>query len=159
MFYRNKFMNTNGLKKITKRKRQSRPNTLIFSGLIFIFLPVASYFYLAYEIQVSFHSPLILFSRLNLVEIILLFLPLAVGVGLFSTKKWGWWLFLIYGISLILYNLYVLKISPDLLNISAALQSIFGVATVYYFTQKDISAPYEDGTHAAGGCKSETQLK
>ena len=135
-------MNTNGLKKITKRKRQSRPNTLIFSGLIFIFLPVASYFYLAYEIQVSFHSPLILFSRLNLVEIILLFLPLAVGVGLFSTKKWGWWLFLIYGISLILYNLYVLKISPDLLNISAALQSIFGVATVYYFTQKDISAPY-----------------
>ena len=75
-------------------------------------------------------------------EIILLFLPLAVGVGLFSTKKWGWWLFLIYGISLILYNLYVLKISPDLLNISAALQSIFGVATVYYFTQKDISAPY-----------------
>jgi hypothetical protein len=79
---------------------------------------------------------------LNLLEIILLLIPLAVGVGLLATKKWGWWLFMVYGVSLSFYNLYVLAVSPNFINLSATLQSILGIATVFYFTQKDISAPY-----------------
>lgn len=128
--------------KFKRRVRLARPKTLVFFGIIFLLLPFCNYAGVAYQTGINFTFPIIVLSQLQLPALILILLPIPVGIGLLFVKKWGWWLFLMYSILLIMYNLYVILTEPEVYNIGAIVQSILGCAAVFYFVNKDISAPY-----------------
>ena len=125
-----------------RRKRIKRPLTLVLFGLFFLLLPIYNYFGLAFKYQIH---PSLVFRTLqvtNSIELLLLFLPIAVGLGLLIVSKWGWWLFLTFASSLVFYNLYSIMQNPVLANVSALAQTIILMGGIFYFLRKDISAPY-----------------
>ncbi|MCE9501511.1 MAG: PilZ domain-containing protein [Leptospira sp.] len=125
-----------------QRKRLARPKTLIIFGLIFLIFPVINYFNLCSRYGIKYYN-LFQFIRLTGVTAsFLTFFPVIVGIGLLNIKKWGFWLFLFYAPILIFYNLYTIIKSPIAFNVVALLQAVIGTYAVYYFTRKDISAPY-----------------
>lgn len=129
-------------KVIIKRTRLARPKTLVFFGIIFLLLPILNYFGAVAQTGIKYTFPLLVLKQLPFLAKILLLLPIPVGIGLLLVKKWGWWLFQIYAVILILHNIYVMIAQPDLYNLGAIFQTILGCAAVFYFAKKDISAPY-----------------
>lgn len=128
--------------KLDSRIRLNRPFSLTLFGLIFLFLPILNYFQIVYNLKINVYRPSQFFYSLNFFEIVLLFLPLLVGTGLLLVKKWGYWFFLIYSGLIISYNIFTLGVTPGAFNLGVLARTIFGVLAVYYFTRKDISAPY-----------------
>ncbi|MEM7180287.1 MAG: PilZ domain-containing protein [Spirochaetota bacterium] len=125
-----------------RRQRIKRPLTLVVFGIFFLLLPIYNYFGLAYKYQI--HPKLFLraFVVFNAIELFLLFLPIAIGIGLLMVSKWGWWLFLTFATSLVIYNTYSLAIDPVMVNMSALLQTMILMGGIFYFLRKDIAAPY-----------------
>ncbi|MCE9501838.1 MAG: PilZ domain-containing protein [Leptospira sp.] len=79
---------------------------------------------------------------MSYIEILFLFIPFIIGLGILLVKKWGWWLFLIYSVFLIIYNVQTIIFKPVFVNISALAGTLFGIGALLYFIRKDISAPY-----------------
>ena len=125
-----------------RRRRIRRPWTLLFFGIAFLLLPFLNYLGITSQLQISPQMPVVALKLLNPVELILLFTPILVGIGLLAVKRWGWWLFLAYAVVLIVHNIYALARSPGYYNAGALIQTILGVAAVLYFVRRDISAPY-----------------
>ena len=82
------------------------------------------------------------FAHENLPSILLIFTPIIVGIGILKVEKWGWWAFLLYSICLICYNIYAIHSNPVVYNYFALIETVFGVTSIIFFVQKDISAPY-----------------
>lgn len=78
----------------------------------------------------------------DIFAILLLLMAFVVGIGLLSVRRWGWYFFLFYASCLILYNMQVFYLSPKLENFIFLFNSLVGVFAVFYFSKKDISAPY-----------------
>ena len=72
---------------------------------------------------------------LNLVSVV-------VGIGLLMVKLWAWYLFLVYGIALVSYNLGILFLDKSVFTATPLVNSVVMVALIGYFLQKDVSAPY-----------------
>ena len=125
-----------------KRKRISRPKTLLFFGLFFLSIPIWNYFSVAYYNQVPITAVKLVFKNFQVIEILILISSLIVGIGLLLVKRWGWYSFLVYAALFILYNLYTLISNPILYNIGAFVQTLLGFLAITYFLRKDISAPY-----------------
>lgn len=125
-----------------RRKRHTIPKSLLVFGIIFLVMPIINYYSISVQTGIGFLHFQKVFSQINLVEAILLFASIPVGVGLLLVKRWGWWLFFIYSLSLIAYNLFLLVLSKDLFDLGVLLRTILGTLVVIYFSRKDISAPY-----------------
>lgn len=125
-----------------RRRRIRRPLTLVLFGLAFLFLPILNYLGMTNQMGVPLREVRTSFALLSPVELVLLLTPLAVGVGLLAVKRWGWWLFLGYACVLIAYNLYAVARTPGLYNAIALFNTVVGMAAVFYFVRRDISAPY-----------------
>ncbi len=125
-----------------RRRRIRRPWTLLFFGTAFLILPVVNYFGLTNQMKISPAMPLAVLKLLSTVELILLFAPIVVGIGLLSVKRWGWWLFLGYAAVLIVHNIFALVRAPGYYNAGALVETLLGVAAVIYFARRDVSAPY-----------------
>lgn len=125
-----------------KRKRLSRPKTLIIFGILFLLLPFLNYYFLSRQLGVSLKSFQIIFLYSDIFALILMLLPIPVGIGIINVKRWGWQLFLVYAGILILYNLQVFVFNFKLYNFVALFNSIIGILAILYFVRKDISAPY-----------------
>lgn len=125
-----------------RRRRIRRPLTLVIFGLAFLILPVFNYLGMTNQLGLPLAQIRASFSLLSSIEIALLLIPLAVGLGLLLVKRWGWWLFLGYAFVLILYNLYALIRTPGLYNSLALVNTVVGMVAVFYFLRKDVSAPY-----------------
>jgi hypothetical protein len=111
-----------------KRKRLSRPKTLVIFGILFLLLPFQNFRI------ILFHS--------DIFALFLMLLPIPVGIGIINVKRWGWQLFFVYASLLILYNLQVFVFNFKLYNFAALFNSIIGFVAIAYFARKDISAPY-----------------
>lgn len=127
---------------VEKRRRVKRPPSLVVFGLIFCVLPMINYFSLALKKSLPLTYPVFVIKALNTAELLLLFLPVIIGIGILMVRKWGWYLFLAYAAYLILYNLIDFFIESTIYNLIAVFQSFFGVIAIIFFTSKDISAPY-----------------
>ena len=127
---------------LKRRKRVSRPKTLLFFGLFFLSIPIWNYFSVAYYSSVPFSELKLVFKNFQVIELLILFGSLIVGTGLLLVKRWGWYGFLIYAGFFIFYNLYTLITNPIIYNVGAFFQTILGFTAITYFLRKDISAPY-----------------
>ncbi len=125
-----------------RRQRMKRPKTLLFFGVLFIILPLLNYLGLAFRFNLSLFQVKAILREIGKIEIILLLFPVLVGIGLILVKKWGWWLFLFYSITLILNNTITLIKDYHMYNIGALVQTVLAFAAIFYFLKKDISAPY-----------------
>lgn len=125
-----------------KRKRLSRPKTLVIFGVLFLLLPFLNYDLLSRQLGVSVQNFRIILFHSDLFALFLMLLPIPVGIGIINVKRWGWQLFLVYASLLILYNLQVFVFNFKLYNFAALFNSIIGFVAIAYFARKDISAPY-----------------
>ncbi len=126
-----------------RRKRVKRPVSLNVFGLLFlIVLPIYNYLGLAWRHGFEPAQPLLVFQHLNLVELVLLFLPILVGIGMLMVRNWGWWLFLIFSAGIISYDLYVFFSWPVVANAGALIQALLLAGAMFYFLRRDIAAPY-----------------
>lgn len=87
-------------------------------------------------------GPQSIFTRLYYTDVIVLCLYPVCSAGLFSVRKWGWWVFLGCSLALILYNVIVYIISP-MYNVVLLVVFNVGLAIVAgIFFRKHIIAPY-----------------
>lgn len=125
-----------------RRKRISRPLPVIVFGILFLILPFVNYINFAYHFQIPFESFVEVLNSVDVIAIILAVLPFAVGIGILLVKRWGWFLFLFYCVSVLIYNGVVSFSEPSEANILTLIQSALGFAAMFYFLKPDISAPY-----------------
>lgn len=125
-----------------RRRRLSRPVTLVVFGLAFLALPVINYFGVAYSLQYPPRFYRLVLAAMNPIEMALLVLPIPVGLGLLLVRKWGWYLLLAYGLLLSGYNLVVFALTLSRYNFGALATTLFGISAVAYFVRRDISAPF-----------------
>lgn len=124
------------------RKRLAKPKTLVVFGFLFLLLPVVNYLLLCYQKGISPKHIGIVLRHSDIFAVALIFLAIPVGIGLLKVKIWGWRLFLIYAVLLIAYNIQTFFFNPKVLNLAVFLESLLGITSVFYFTRKDISAPF-----------------
>ena len=125
-----------------RRRRVRRPFTLTLFGLAFLAMPVVNYLAIALRLSLHPARPFEVFASLNTFEIVLLFSAIPVGLGLLLVKKWGWWSFLFYALTLIVYNATIFILQPFAGNLGALLLAAFGMLAMAYIMRNDISAPY-----------------
>ena len=125
-----------------KRKRFSRPLTILLIGILLCILPIINYFFIAKELGFGSSNFGLIFHFLSAFEITLLLLPLVLGVGLLMIRKWAWWGILLYFTSLILYDTYLLFSLNSMFNVGVLFRTIVGFGIIIFFLKKDISAPY-----------------
>jgi len=128
----------------------AHPRLLILIGVIFLLMPFVNYFAVAQYGNTPLSDYDVVLSHLGkaplAVRLFFLLTPFAIGLGLLKVKRWAWWLFLVYSVSLAAYDIYVLVGSPALYNIGATAQTVFATVTIIYLTRKDIYAPYFSAT-------------
>jgi hypothetical protein len=127
---------------MNRRKRLSRPKTLVFFGFVFLILPFLNYYSISAQTGIEFFQFKEIFSKLNFLEIFLLFASIPVGFGLLLVKRWGWFSFILYSTLLISYNLFGLIQSKEIFDLAVLGRTVLGTLVVLYFCRKDISAPY-----------------
>lgn len=127
-----------------RRKRISRPLPILVFGSVFLLLPIVNYINFAYQLEVSPKDFSVILSRIDSIALILAIFPVVVGIGILLVKKWGWWSFLAYSVTVLFYNLIVLISEPNQLisNLLNLVQSLIGFSAMFYFLKPDISAPY-----------------
>jgi hypothetical protein len=125
-----------------RRMRLKRPlSILLVSGLCFLY-PIINYWHFVNYYNVPLREFNFIMSKLNVMQIVLLFTPFIVAIGLYLVKKWGWYLFLIYSFFLISFNIYAIFKFKVLKNYLSLGEVVIVTILSIYFLRKDISAPY-----------------
>lgn len=101
-----------------------------------------NYYSISAQTGIEFFQFKEIFSKLNFLEIFLLFASIPVGFGLLLVKRWGWFSFILYSTLLISYNLFGLIQSKEIFDLAVLGRTVLGTLVVLYFCRKDISAPY-----------------
>ena len=125
-----------------RRRRIRRPISLVLVGFLMLALPIINYLNIAFVLHLPLHVDELIFGTLEPYEVVLLLAPIPVGIGLLLVKRWGWWLFLIFSLAMILYNAVVFAVRPAMENLGALILAVFGLAALAYVLRPDISAPY-----------------
>lgn len=126
----------------TRRRRMSRPGTLVFFGLVFLLLPFVNYAAYAARYGIPPAMASLVLKTMPWPFVIMMLLSFPVGLGLLLVKKWGWFLFLAYSVLLVAYNVYVILTNHDPYNFLALALTTLGCVAIVYFSRKDVSAPY-----------------
>jgi len=126
--------------------RHGRPRVLIALIVFFVLLPPANYLVRAHLAKV----PLAHFTHIlnpgDLLGLIALVFPLAVGLALALLRAWGFALFMIYAPTLIAFNVRSYIERPYLFNAGALVQSALAFALVVYFMRRDVYKPLLAGS-------------
>ncbi|MCB1323835.1 MAG: PilZ domain-containing protein [Spirochaetales bacterium] len=125
-----------------RRRRIRRPLSLILVGLLMLALPIINYVNIAFVLHLPLHVYELIFGTLEPYEMVLLLAPIPVGIGLLLVKRWGWWLFLVFSLAMILYNAVVFAVRPAVENLGALILAVIGLVAMAYVLRPDISAPY-----------------
>lgn len=119
-----------------------RPLIITVIALCYLIAPVAIIVQGSFVSRIPLFGPHNIFTRLYYTDIIILCLYPVCSIGLYSVRKWGWWVFLGGSIALIVYNVVVYLISP-MYNIVLLVIFNVGLAVVAgIFFRKHIIAPY-----------------
>jgi hypothetical protein len=121
------------------RKRVKLPLSILIIGIILVLLPFLSIFLINLKEGITI---LTIIRQLNWYQLVLIFIPLFVGIGLLRVKKIAWYALILYGTILILWNIYTATYHPSNWNYFALIESILFFVFILYFLRKDISSPY-----------------
>lgn len=135
---------------------RSLPAPIIVLALIFLALPVLGYFATAAANQLPAWRMGAVLNKFTVYNYAVFLCSFLIAVGLMRIAKWAYYLFFVFVGLLIAFNLYqlflVLAGSPGLapggrpltltdLGLNSAL-IVLGAGAMFYFLQKEISAPY-----------------
>jgi hypothetical protein len=119
-----------------------RPLIITVISLCYLIAPAAIIIQGSFVSRIPLFGPHNIFTRLYYTDIIILCLYPVCSIGLYSVRKWGWWVFLGSSGALIVYNVVVYLISP-MYNIVLLIMFNVGLAVVAgIFFRKHIIAPY-----------------
>jgi PilZ domain len=127
---------------VDRRKRLKRPLGILLVSALYFAYPFINYWHFVSHYNVSIHEISFIMSKLNSIQLILLFVPFIISFGLFFIQKWGWYTFLIHSFALISFNIYALYKYKVLKNYISLAEVVIVTAICIYFLRKDISAPY-----------------
>jgi hypothetical protein len=125
-----------------RRKRFSRPTSIICIGIILCTLPFINSFLILKELGLGKYDLSVILKSLTFIQIILLILPLPIGIGLLMIRKWAWWSILLYFPTLIIYDISLLLSTNSVFNIGVLFRTVLGFGLIVFFLRKDISSPY-----------------
>lgn len=119
-----------------------RPLIITVISLCYLIAPAAIIIQGSFLSRIPLFGSHSIFTRLYYTDIIILCLYPVCSIGLYSVRKWGWWMFLGSSLALIVYNIVVYLISP-MYNIVLLVIFNVGLAIVAgIFFRKHIIAPY-----------------
>ncbi|NUM41640.1 MAG: PilZ domain-containing protein [Leptospiraceae bacterium] len=131
---------------------RSIPLPIFFISAFFFTIPPVSYFMTAYSYRIPIEQPLMIFARFNWVTYLFFVLSFFIGFGLLKAKKWAFYLFIGFSSVIVLYNVFSMgkviflpnhysqfSVSGIVINTLVSLTILIGI---FYFLQKEISAPY-----------------
>lgn len=122
-----------------RRRRERIPRAILFVGIICILYPFINIYHLTSYYGIPLKNLEMLLSRLNLMQKILLFLPVASGTGILLRSGWGYIVFLLNAFLLTGFNIYALKHFPIRRNVFSLLEVLSVTAVCLYLLRKDIS--------------------
>jgi hypothetical protein len=125
-----------------RRKRFSRPTSILCIGILLCALPCVNSFLILNELGLGKYSFAVILKSLTLIQLALLMSPLPIGIGLLMIRKWAWWAILLYFPTLIIYDLSILLSTNSVFNIGVLARTVLGFGLIVFFLRKDISAPY-----------------
>jgi len=119
-----------------------RPLIIIIIFICYLLSPLAILVQASLIHHIPVFGPRNIFERLFITDIIVLaFYPLC-AIGIFSVKKWGWYLFLVCSLLLIGYNTTVYLINPRYTPVLLILYNAVLAVVAGIFFRKHIIAPY-----------------
>ncbi|HNO24998.1 MAG TPA: PilZ domain-containing protein [Leptospiraceae bacterium] len=125
-----------------RRKRIKRPPGILFAGIMCFLYPVINIWSLCTFYHIPVRDFAQVFRFINGFQTVLVFAPALPGIGLLSVKKWGWYSFLAYCFSLLMFNIYALYKFHASRNVYSILETAAVITVSVYFLRRDISAPY-----------------
>lgn len=125
-----------------QRTRIKKPVFIVIISIILVLSPVYNYYLQLTVRNLSMNWKNIQSIYFTGFELAFLILPIICGIGLYLIKKWAWYLFMLYSIILILFNIYASIVNPVKFNFYSLLESTIIFMGTVYILKKDISAPY-----------------
>jgi hypothetical protein len=122
---------------------KKRPLSIIIIALIYLFEPMGNVCIAAYVNKLPIFGEIGLLSHLLWTDWVILLLFPVVALGIYSVKKWGWYLFVGFSIVLIGYNLLVyffLNPNYNFLTLFAFILMITATSAVFF--RKHVYSPY-----------------
>lgn len=121
---------------------KKRPLSIIIISLIYFFEPAGNVLQAAFVNDMPVFGEFGILSHLLWSDWVILFLFPVVAVGVYTVRRWGWYLFLLFSVILIGYNLFVYTRNPNY-----ALETVLlfiAVITLMsaFFLRKHVYAPY-----------------
>ena len=121
---------------------KKRPPSIIIIALIYFLEPVGNILQAALVNDMPVYGESGILSHLVWTDWVILSLFPVTGVGIYMVRRWGWYLFVSFSVTLIVYNVYVYSINPNY-ELETVLLFI-GVVTFMsaFFLRKHVYAPY-----------------
>ncbi|PKN29927.1 MAG: hypothetical protein CVU64_05715 [Deltaproteobacteria bacterium HGW-Deltaproteobacteria-21] len=121
---------------------KKRPPSIIIIALIYFLEPVGNIMQAALVNDMPVYGESGILSHLVWTDWVILSLFPVTGVGIYMVRRWGWYLFVAFSVTLIVYNVYVYSINPNY-ELETVLLFI-GVVTFMsaFFLRKHVYAPY-----------------
>jgi c-di-GMP-binding flagellar brake protein YcgR len=119
-----------------------RPLIITIIALCYLLSPLAIVTQASMIHHIPIFGPRNIFERLFFTDIIILGIYVLCAVGIFSVKKWGWYVFLSCSLVLIGYNIAVYLTNPRYTLILLIIYNVVLAVVAGIFFRKHIIAPY-----------------
>ncbi|RJR29701.1 MAG: PilZ domain-containing protein [Desulfobacteraceae bacterium] len=121
---------------------KKRPLSIIIIALIYILEPVGNILQAAFVNDMPVLGESGILSHLVWSDWVILSLFPVTGFGIYMVRKWGWYLFVAFSVTLIVYNVYVYSINPNY-ELETVLLFIAVVTFMSaFFLRRHVYAPY-----------------
>ncbi|RJR41797.1 MAG: PilZ domain-containing protein [Desulfobacteraceae bacterium] len=121
---------------------KKRPLSIIIISLIYILEPIGNILQAALVNDMPVWGESGIMSHLVWSDWLILSLFPVTGFGIYMVKKWGWYLFVAFSATLIVYNVYVYSINPNY-ELETVLLFIAVVTFMSaFFLRRHVYAPY-----------------
>jgi len=128
--------------KVERRGREKKPLSIKLFIMFYCLIPAINYFTVAITAEIYPPYLDIVLEKMKLIEIIMNFLALCAGAGLLSSKKTGLVLCMAYTPILLVYKIVSFLTEASAYNFAAIFQIFFCVASIIFFTSREIYSPY-----------------
>ncbi|MCB1144569.1 MAG: hypothetical protein KDK54_20105, partial [Leptospiraceae bacterium] len=125
-----------------RRKRERIPGAILFVGILCLFYPIINYLQFVYYFELNAKEFSSLMGRLNLIQKILLVFPFLSGIGLLTVSIYGFILFCINALLLIIFNIYAIAKYLIKNNWMALGETILVTGLFLFIIRKDIYIPF-----------------
>jgi hypothetical protein len=128
-----------------KRYRDRRPLGVVIYSVLILLIPLYYYFKSAGFELFNISDYQTVFSNYENSYYVITIAAVLCFLSLFFVLKIGFFIFFVFSLSFILYNIHLFFSSADIFNIEAVAMAFFSVSAFTYFTSRENSAPYVHG--------------